>query len=132
MLYPNKCQFLCFYYRGAYEKIALQSNQKNSKTLAQIHVQVKTKIPIQLGVAKWALLKSLETKCIIRLSDGEVTAKAEKRKESQKYNESPSKQPRMSQDSGSEDDVGPLDVSCQEFTETGYNLLSSRKNDLSK
>ena len=133
--YPNKVphHFLFFCFRGEYEQIAIQSNDVNkSQTLAQIHIQVNTKHPIQLPVAKWALKKSLTEQCIIKLFEGETTAKAEKRKKSQKYNESPSKQPRMSQDSGSEDDVGPLDVSYQEFTETGYNLLSSRKNDLSK
>ena len=57
LLYPNKSPFLCFYYRGPDEKIALQSNKAhNSQTLAQTHIQVDTKDPIQLGVAKWALL----------------------------------------------------------------------------
>ena len=93
-----------FFFRGAYERIAIQNNDdQNSHTLAEIHIQVNTKIPIKLCDAKWALRSSLEAQCIIKLFEGETTAKAEKRKKSQKYNESSPKQPRMSQDSDSED-----------------------------
>ena len=119
-----------FFFRGAYERIAIQNNDdQNSHTLAEIHIQVNTKIPIKLRDAKWALRRSLEAQCIIKLYEVETTAQVVKRNRAQEYNESPPKQPRMSQDSGSEDDAGPLNVSYEEFTKTGYNLLRSRKND---
>ena len=93
---PDHDMLSCF--RGAYEQIAIQNNQnQNSQTLAQIHIQVNTKDPIQLGVAKWAMKRSLTERCIIKLSEVETTAKAEKRKRGQESDELSRKEPRMSQ-----------------------------------
>ena len=73
---------------------------------------------------------SLETQCIIKLLEVETTAQGVKRKKAKTYYESPPKQPRMFEDSGSEDDAAPLDVSYEDFTKAGYyDLLGSRRND---
>ena len=91
-----------FFFRGAYERIAIQNNDdQNSHTLAEIHIQVNTKIPIKLCDAKWALRSSLEAQCIIKLFEKETTGvKRRRAKESDKFSR---KEPRMSQDSDSED-----------------------------
>ena len=93
---PDHDILSCF--RGTYEQIAIQNNHNdNSHTLAQIHIQVNTKDPIQLRVAKWAMKRSLTERCIVKLLEAETTVKAVKRKRARESDESSQKEPRMSQ-----------------------------------